>query len=269
MGEFYTYLPPFTTPGYEANEAQCHVPPYSECNPEYGNSIGRGAFNFTGGERGTVAMRVLLNDPGVANGELELWYNGESVIELGGLIIRDSAEGRIRGLMMETFFGGKWRRPASRPEALQSDIDLDYGQVATPLGPPLRTNTPTSPTSPSPSPRNWTIASPTVPPGMILGSTPTSTSVLEEATNLSGASTCGTNRSMSDIRRHVTHAPCTHPRRSPRDWCMMATPSLEGYHIIYRCYLFRFGLSFPRAHVRMQARWKTREINLSDSAPYS
>ncbi|KAF9648354.1 hypothetical protein BDM02DRAFT_3115530 [Thelephora ganbajun] len=107
MGEFYTYLPPFTVPGYEANEAQCHVPPYSECNPKYGNSIGRGAFNFASGERGTVAMRVLLNDAGVANGELELWYNEESVISLGGLIIRDSGKGRLRGLMMQTFFGGK------------------------------------------------------------------------------------------------------------------------------------------------------------------
>lgn len=68
MGEFYTYLPPFTIPGYESNEAQCHVPPYSECNPEYGNSVGRGALNFTSGQRGTVAMRVLLNDVGVANG---------------------------------------------------------------------------------------------------------------------------------------------------------------------------------------------------------
>ena len=107
MGEFYTYLPPFTVPGYEANEVQCHVPPFSTCNPDYGNSIGRGAFNFTSGQRGTVAMRVLLNDAGEANGEIELWYNGESVITLGGLIIRDSDEGRLRGLMMQTFFGGK------------------------------------------------------------------------------------------------------------------------------------------------------------------
>ena len=111
MGEFYTYLPPFTVPGYEANEVQCNVPPYSECNPDYGNSIGRGAFNFTSGELGTVAMRVLLNDAGEANGELELWYNGDSVISLGGLIIRDSDEGRFRGLMMQTFFGGKGPNP--------------------------------------------------------------------------------------------------------------------------------------------------------------
>jgi len=115
MGEFYNYLPPFTTPGYEANEVQCHVPPYSECNPDYGNSVGRGAFSFTSGERGTVAMRVLLNDAGEANGEIELWYNGKSVIMLGGLIIRDSEEGRLRGLMMQTFFGGKWPWPILTP----------------------------------------------------------------------------------------------------------------------------------------------------------
>jgi hypothetical protein len=54
-------------------------------------------------------MRVLLNDVGVANGELELWYNGQNVTSLAGLTIRDSDEGRMRGLMMQTFFGGKWR----------------------------------------------------------------------------------------------------------------------------------------------------------------
>ena len=117
MGEFYTYLPPYTVPGYEANEVQCNVPPYSECNPDYGNSIGRGAFNFTSGDRGTVAMRVLLNDAGVANGEIELWYNGESVIGLGGLIIRDTDEGRLRGLMMQTFFGGTVPWPIITPHS--------------------------------------------------------------------------------------------------------------------------------------------------------
>jgi hypothetical protein len=127
IGELYTYLPQFTIPGYEANEAQCHVPPYSECNPDYGNSVGRGAFNFTSGNRGTVAMRVLLNDAGVANGELEVWYNGDRVIRLDRVIIRDSCESRIRGLMMQTFFGGKWRRPRCGHQALRTDINLEAG----------------------------------------------------------------------------------------------------------------------------------------------
>ena len=33
------------------------------------------------------------------------------MIRLDGVIIRDSCEGKIRGLMVETFFGGKWRKP--------------------------------------------------------------------------------------------------------------------------------------------------------------
>ncbi|KAF9239165.1 polysaccharide lyase family 14 protein [Melanogaster broomeanus] len=105
-GEIYSYLPPYTDSQFAANEAQCTVPPYSECNPEYGASIGRGAFYFTSGQWNTVSQRVRLNDIGQANGELELYVGGVSVINVGGLILRDSDEGRIRGIQMQTFFGG-------------------------------------------------------------------------------------------------------------------------------------------------------------------
>ena len=106
QGEFYTYTPPFTIPGFEENEKQCSVPPFSDCNPEYGNSVGRGAFSFKAGTRTTIAERIRLNDVGQANGEIELWVNGKSVIKVTGLIIRAKSSGRIRGLMMQTFFGG-------------------------------------------------------------------------------------------------------------------------------------------------------------------
>ncbi|KAF9239161.1 polysaccharide lyase family 14 protein [Melanogaster broomeanus] len=105
-GEIYSYLPPYTDPQFAANEAQCTVPPYSECNPDYGASIGRGAFYFTSGQWNTVSQRVRLNDIGQANGELELYVGSVSVINVGGLILRDSDEGRIRGIMTQTFFGG-------------------------------------------------------------------------------------------------------------------------------------------------------------------
>ncbi|KAF9239164.1 polysaccharide lyase family 14 protein [Melanogaster broomeanus] len=105
-GEIYSYLPPYTDPQFAANEAQCTVPPYSECNPDYGASIGRGAFYFTSGQWNTVSQRVRLNDIGQPNGELELYVGSVSVINVGGLILRDSEEGRIRGIMMQTFFGG-------------------------------------------------------------------------------------------------------------------------------------------------------------------
>ncbi|KAG6818735.1 hypothetical protein H0H93_002306, partial [Arthromyces matolae] len=105
-GELYTYLPDYTNPLFAANEVQCKVAPYSECNPTYGASVGRGAFKFATGARTFVSQRVRLNDAGKANGEIELFVNGKSVINVSGLIIRDSSAGRIWGIQMQTFFGG-------------------------------------------------------------------------------------------------------------------------------------------------------------------
>lgn len=53
-----------------------------------------------------ISQRVLLNDAGMANGELELFFNGESVINVGGLMLRGDDAGKIRGIIMQTFFGG-------------------------------------------------------------------------------------------------------------------------------------------------------------------
>ncbi|KAG5339741.1 hypothetical protein C0989_003855 [Termitomyces sp. Mn162] len=105
-GEFYTYLPPYTDARFAANKAQCDTVANSDCNPTYGASIGRGSFQFADGAWTTVTERVRLNDVGKANGELELFVNGKSVISLDGLILRGSSAGRIRGIQMQTFFGG-------------------------------------------------------------------------------------------------------------------------------------------------------------------
>ncbi|EMD34310.1 polysaccharide lyase family 14 protein [Gelatoporia subvermispora B] len=101
-GEVYTYLPP----DYSANQAVCDVAPFSTCNSVYGASVGRGAFTFATGAWTTISERVRLNDAGQENGEIQLFVNGESVINVGGLVLRDSDEGRIRGMQMQTFFGG-------------------------------------------------------------------------------------------------------------------------------------------------------------------
>lgn len=109
-GEVYTYLPP----SYPANDNVCNVPPQSECNPTYGASVGRGSFAFASGGWTSVSERVRLNDAGAENGEIELFVNGKSVVNVGGLVLRDSSAGRIRGIMMQTFFGGStsdWASP--------------------------------------------------------------------------------------------------------------------------------------------------------------
>jgi hypothetical protein len=104
-GEMYTYLPP----KYKANDKVCSVKPFSECNPTYGASVGRGSFDFKTGAWTTIATRVLLNDAGKENGEIELYAAGKSLFKVTGLVLRDADAGRIRGLMMQTFFGGKER----------------------------------------------------------------------------------------------------------------------------------------------------------------
>ena len=101
-GELYTYLPP----SFSANQALCHVPPYSTGNPTYGTSVGRGSFLFQPGEWTTVTQRMRLNDAGQENGELELFVNGQSTINVSGLVLRSSEAGRIRGMQIQTFFGG-------------------------------------------------------------------------------------------------------------------------------------------------------------------
>jgi hypothetical protein len=102
-GEMYTYLPP----SFKANDNVCDVPPYSECNPTYGASVARGSFTFATGAWTTIAMRARLNDNGKENGELQLWANGKSMFNVGGLVLRDTDEARIWGMQMQTFFGGK------------------------------------------------------------------------------------------------------------------------------------------------------------------
>lgn len=101
-GELYTYLPP----DYSQNQAVCDVPPYSTCNDVYGASVGRGSFTWATGGRTYFAQRVRLNDVGQANGELEVFINGNSVINVSGLVLSDSSSGRIRGIQFQTFFGG-------------------------------------------------------------------------------------------------------------------------------------------------------------------
>ncbi|EGN96303.1 polysaccharide lyase family 14 protein [Serpula lacrymans var. lacrymans S7.3] len=130
-GELYTYLPPYTDPEFAANQAVCNIAPKSICNPTYGASVGRGAFTFAAGQWTTVSQRVRLNDVGQANGELELYVGGQSVINVGGLILRNSEEGKIRGIQMQTFFGGSEADYASPKD--QSTYFSDFSVAITEL----------------------------------------------------------------------------------------------------------------------------------------
>jgi hypothetical protein len=164
MGEIYAYVP-FN----EENKTQLsQVPPYSKQNPDYGFSVGRGAFRFEPGRWHTVAERVRLNVPEQADGtcliftlntstalapgacrprqrsaargsearlyanirgsssppgEIELWFDGESVIRVGGLRLRENPRIAVRGLHMQTFYGGAF---ISLPSGDECGVMLSY-----------------------------------------------------------------------------------------------------------------------------------------------
>lgn len=127
-GELYTYLPPIAD--FPANQAQCSVAPLSDCNDVYGASVGRGSWKFVPGQRSTISQRVLLNDVGQSNGEIEVLHNGKTVINLKGVVIRDANEGVFRGIQMQTFFGGHDSNPWGSPKE-QSSYFSDFSLAVT------------------------------------------------------------------------------------------------------------------------------------------
>ena len=48
------------------------------------------------------------------SGEVEVWLDGKSVIKLDKISIRESTAGRIRGMHVQTFFGGLTPKSISR-----------------------------------------------------------------------------------------------------------------------------------------------------------
>ncbi|PIL32927.1 hypothetical protein GSI_05045 [Ganoderma sinense ZZ0214-1] len=112
VGELYAYLPQTD----RNTERLLLVPPQSIQHPDYGFSVGRGAFSFTPGQWTRVTQRVKMNSFGKQDGEIEVYINGQSVLCASGLELRtnEGPDGRVQGLHMQTFFGGHtpdWASP--------------------------------------------------------------------------------------------------------------------------------------------------------------
>lgn len=100
-GEVYAYMP------YEKSDWFCDYP-YVVCNFDYGHSFGRGTFRFTVGQWQNFAQYIRLNDPGVPNGIIRIYYEGKQVYEIEGLEFRGEGDNyfNIDMLYFSTFFGG-------------------------------------------------------------------------------------------------------------------------------------------------------------------
>ena len=108
-GELYSYLPM----NNQNDKAQLAVPPQSFGHGDFGYSVGRGSFTFPAGQYVAIAQRIRLNDPRAFNGEVQVWANGEKVIDLQGISMRSSEDSVVQGMHFQTFFGGSSRDWAS------------------------------------------------------------------------------------------------------------------------------------------------------------
>ncbi|KAG8886012.1 hypothetical protein FRB97_008550 [Tulasnella sp. 331] len=86
-GELYLYAPK-----EKQGPSVCKTPPYCDCTPTYGLSIGRGSFYFTLGGWTNVKQTVRLNTPGIADGGFELEVNGKIAMVVNGVYYRESMQ---------------------------------------------------------------------------------------------------------------------------------------------------------------------------------
>lgn len=89
----------------------------------YGDSIGRGMFNFTPGVWHTIEQEVILNTVDDATGDVygdgmvRIWFDGNPIFEVNGMVFRTSNSIKVEGIMSTIFFGGSdqsWRTPVDQ-----------------------------------------------------------------------------------------------------------------------------------------------------------
>lgn len=106
-GEVYAYVPP-------NRQTKDYKKCCTESNPRYGDSIGRGSFEFQVGKWNKIELTVGLNEVGKANGTVVLSHNGKKVIDVKCITYRARADTEVAFCMFSTFFGGStmdWAPP--------------------------------------------------------------------------------------------------------------------------------------------------------------
>ncbi|KAG8890035.1 hypothetical protein FRC00_014362 [Tulasnella sp. 408] len=81
--ELYLYI----SQGVNQNDNKCDKKAKSKCpSTGYANSVGRGTWNWTPGKWMTIVQRLKPNTPGAVDGEAELFIDGKSVLNVGGMM---------------------------------------------------------------------------------------------------------------------------------------------------------------------------------------
>lgn len=79
---------------------------YLPTSKVYGTSLLQGQFVFVPGQWHRITQQVVLNTPGLSDGEVSLWLDGKLAGTARSLRIRDSAALKIDGVFFDLFFGG-------------------------------------------------------------------------------------------------------------------------------------------------------------------
>ena len=87
---------------------------YLPSSVDHGSSLGRGTWTFPRGRWACLEQRVHLNEPGRADGVIDVWFEGTQVLHADSLTFRTTPDLQIDGLFFSTFFGGgdsSWASP--------------------------------------------------------------------------------------------------------------------------------------------------------------
>jgi hypothetical protein len=87
---------------------------YLPTSVKNGTSLGRGHWTWPTGIWTQVEQHVRLNTPDHADGQVQVWLNGNLAFDQTGLTYRTTTRLKIDGLFFSTFFGGgdaSWATP--------------------------------------------------------------------------------------------------------------------------------------------------------------
>jgi hypothetical protein len=119
-GEAYLYVPEGSqAPDFCAPKPPCLVGGCTTttlCDYRAGTSFMRGAFAFQKGAWNAIRIEMGLNTPGIADGKLRFFFNGQKVMAYDTVVWRTLPSVFIEGVTFSTWFGGSdatWAPPAT------------------------------------------------------------------------------------------------------------------------------------------------------------
>lgn len=98
---------------------------YLPTSRRFGTSIGQGDWRFQPGVWHHLEQEITLNQPGMADGRVRVWLDGQLVLDQVGLIFRSVDSLKIDGVFFSTFFGGSdasWATP--------EDVHVDFANFS-------------------------------------------------------------------------------------------------------------------------------------------